>query len=172
MSFDLLYRLSGLSLIRGLLKLTFENDLACSPYWDVARSLDEWLVARGARRRLNGDEAWGQRTDLGGGWRRLGAARGAWEPTAELRSRSAIKLGGSAWSSSCDLGVAMGETVENTSHNALLKTLWLPLFGDGVPGAIGLSLTRGNSSCKLSRTNAPTKHQQHFTPSALCVPGS
>jgi hypothetical protein len=31
MSFDLLCRLSGLGLIRGLLKLTFENDLACFP---------------------------------------------------------------------------------------------------------------------------------------------
>jgi hypothetical protein len=33
MSFDLLCRLSGLGLIQGLLKLTFENDLACFPSW-------------------------------------------------------------------------------------------------------------------------------------------
>jgi hypothetical protein len=31
MSFDLLCRLNGLSSIPGLLKLTFEKDLACSP---------------------------------------------------------------------------------------------------------------------------------------------
>jgi hypothetical protein len=31
MSFDLLCRLNGLGLIQGLLKLTFEKDLACSP---------------------------------------------------------------------------------------------------------------------------------------------
>jgi hypothetical protein len=35
MSFDLLCRLSGLGLIRGLLKLMFEKDLACFSCWHV-----------------------------------------------------------------------------------------------------------------------------------------
>jgi hypothetical protein len=33
MSFDLLCRLNDLGLIRGLLKLTFENDLTCCHCW-------------------------------------------------------------------------------------------------------------------------------------------